>query len=125
MHRLKAVTVPFALAAMLLVALPAVAGPAQDSEPVDHQAQAEVPAAATADQAPAEAVEAAEACSAATVLDGEASLQASVGAASSCTAQTTCFDGETISCSGDSCFSDPHCFVVCDGNITRCNSACP
>lgn len=73
----------------------------------------------------AQATEEADPCGVATGLAEDPLLQASVGATASCTAETTCSDGSTVSCSGDTCFTEPRCFVACDGTIYRCNSPCP
>lgn len=110
-----------AVAAALVLTLPAAAGQAASPEPTREPA----PADAVQDQDAAEPAGEAGTCGVAAALAEDPLLQSSVGAASSCTAETTCLDGKTISCSGDSCFTDPRCFVVCDGNMIRCASACP
>lgn len=55
----------------------------------------------------------------------EAIAQTGVEQAAGCTAQTSCSQG-TISCSGNTCFTEPHCFVYCDTTgMIRCNNPCP
>ena len=52
--------------------------------------------------------------------------KAGTQSAAGCSAITRCYSGLTISCSGTSfCWTEPKCFVICDGNMTRCNSPCP
>lgn len=56
----------------------------------------------------------------------ESIAQAEIGETAGCTASTRCYDGSTISCSGNRCFTERNCFVYCDTTgAIYCNNLCP
>lgn len=113
-----------AVAAALVLTLPAAAGSEASLDPAGEAAPAEVAGEVATDQGPASSEAGAQACIAGAGLANEVLPQSSVEAASTCTAETTCSNGFVLRCSGQTCITEPGCGIWCDGQGWTCGNPC-